>query len=58
MKYQCQTCNFVSLKWAGKCPDCNSWNSMIESKDTKNKTSNPKLKGQIVDLHKIKIAKI
>lgn len=57
MKYQCQTCNFVSLKWAGKCPDCNSWNSMIESEDTKNKKSNPKLKGQIVNLHKIKDCK-
>jgi DNA repair protein RadA/Sms len=28
--YVCQQCGFESLKWLGKCPDCNAWNSMAE----------------------------
>jgi DNA repair protein RadA/Sms len=28
--YICQQCGFESLKWLGKCPDCNEWNTMIE----------------------------
>jgi DNA repair protein RadA/Sms len=28
--YVCQKCGFQSSKWAGKCPDCDSWNSFIE----------------------------
>lgn len=28
--FVCQNCNYVSPKWAGKCPSCNSWNSFIE----------------------------
>lgn len=27
--YVCQTCGFKSIKWIGKCPDCDSWNSMV-----------------------------
>ncbi|MDR2835904.1 MAG: DNA repair protein RadA [Bacteroidales bacterium] len=26
----CQNCEYVSPKWAGKCPNCGSWNSFIE----------------------------
>jgi DNA repair protein RadA/Sms len=29
-QYQCEHCGFISAKWIGKCPDCNSWNSFIE----------------------------
>jgi DNA repair protein RadA/Sms len=28
--FVCQKCGFTSPKWAGKCPDCESWNSFIE----------------------------
>lgn len=28
--YTCQNCGSQSAKWLGKCPDCNSWNSMVE----------------------------
>ncbi len=27
-QYQCSNCNFISLKWMGKCPDCETWNSL------------------------------
>ncbi len=29
--YICQKCQFESLKWMGKCPECDSYNSFVES---------------------------
>ncbi len=28
--YICQSCGYKSPKWLGKCPECGSWNSLIE----------------------------
>ena len=28
--YICQNCGYKSPKWLGKCPDCGSWNSLVE----------------------------
>ncbi len=28
--YSCQKCGYQSAKWLGRCPDCNSWNSLAE----------------------------
>lgn len=28
--YFCQSCGFESVKWLGKCPSCNAWNSFVE----------------------------
>jgi DNA repair protein RadA/Sms len=28
--YSCQSCGAIHFKWAGKCPDCGAWNTMIE----------------------------
>lgn len=28
--YACQKCGYQSPKWLGKCPDCGTWNSLIE----------------------------
>ena len=28
--YQCQTCGGQTPKWAGQCPACNEWNSLVE----------------------------
>ncbi len=30
--FVCQNCGAGSIRWVGRCPDCNSWNSMIEEK--------------------------
>ncbi|UCZ53345.1 DNA repair protein RadA [Bacillus shivajii] len=29
-KYVCQECGYESMKWMGKCPGCQSWNTMVE----------------------------
>ncbi len=28
--FECQSCGYQSRKWVGKCPSCNSWDSLIE----------------------------
>lgn len=28
--YVCQTCGYESLRWMGKCPSCNEWNTLVE----------------------------
>jgi DNA repair protein RadA/Sms len=28
--YRCSNCEFESIKWLGKCPICNSWNTLEE----------------------------
>lgn len=28
--YSCQSCGTLHFKWAGKCPDCGAWNSLVE----------------------------
>ncbi|KXK02415.1 MAG: DNA repair protein [Chlorobi bacterium OLB4] len=50
-QYICQSCGFRSLRWSGKCPECDSWNSMVEeivsqksvSPHKKNRALNAKL---------------
>ena len=29
--YICRECGYKSPKWLGKCPSCNSWNTMDET---------------------------
>lgn len=37
-KFVCQDCGYESTKWMGKCPGCQSWNSMVEEfEDTDSK---------------------
>ncbi|GKT06808.1 DNA repair protein RadA [Desulforhabdus sp. TSK] len=28
--FRCQQCGYVSPKWLGRCPDCKSWESLVE----------------------------
>ena len=30
LKYVCSNCGYESLRWIGKCPECDSWNSFVE----------------------------
>src|SRR5438105_3092211 len=31
LAYVCQSCGASSSKWAGQCPDCGEWNTLVES---------------------------
>jgi len=33
--YICQTCGAVQSKWAGQCPACNAWNSLVEERQSR-----------------------
>lgn len=37
--FYCTNCGYESLKWLGKCPDCDSWNTFTE--EEKISTKNP-----------------
>lgn len=28
--FLCQSCGYASPKWLGRCPDCHSWNTLVE----------------------------
>lgn len=32
--YQCQSCGAQQSKWAGQCPDCEQWNTLVETLHT------------------------
>lgn len=32
--YVCSSCGYESVKWYGKCPQCNEWNTMVEEVQT------------------------
>ncbi|HZT43976.1 MAG TPA: DNA repair protein RadA [Chthonomonadaceae bacterium] len=35
--YICQSCGYESLKWMGKCPECDAWDSFVEEVTLKEK---------------------
>jgi DNA repair protein RadA/Sms len=39
IKYVCSSCGYESLKWLGKCPSCESWNTFSEELVEERKTS-------------------
>ncbi|MEJ8555200.1 DNA repair protein RadA [Tepidibacter sp. Z1-5] len=34
-KYVCQSCGYESVRWIGKCPECNDWNTFVEEIEDK-----------------------
>lgn len=34
-KYVCQSCGYESLRWIGKCPECDDWNTFVEEIEDK-----------------------
>jgi DNA repair protein RadA/Sms len=45
--YICNSCGFTTTKWMGKCPQCGSWNSFEEKKESKSSGRIKKKKGEI-----------
>jgi DNA repair protein RadA/Sms len=49
--YTCTECGGTSAKWLGKCPQCNAWNTLVESvaegsgAASKNRLSTPSYSG-------------
>ena len=47
IKYICSNCGYESLRWIGKCPECESWNSFAEEIVETNKRKPASFKGAI-----------
>lgn len=39
--FRCQQCGYVSPKWLGRCPDCKSWESLVEEVSYKSSEKGP-----------------
>ncbi|MCL5030414.1 MAG: DNA repair protein RadA [Bacteroidetes bacterium] len=52
IKYVCSSCGYESLRWVGKCPECESWNSFVEEIIETSKRQTTSFSGN-VSLHKI-----
>ena len=47
IKYICSNCGYEALRWVGKCPECDSWNSFTEEIIETNKRKAAAYKGKI-----------
>ena len=47
IKYICSNCGYESLRWIGKCPECESWNSFTEEIIETNRRKPASFKGAI-----------
>jgi len=47
IKYICSNCGYESLRWLGKCPECDSWNSFTEELVEKSKRKSSSYSGKI-----------
>jgi DNA repair protein RadA/Sms len=47
VKYICSNCGHESLKWLGKCPSCESWNSFTEELVEEKKAGRKKFSGEL-----------
>ncbi len=54
--YVCQQCGYVQSQWSGKCPECDTWNSLVETvAEIANRKSQIANKSKIYQLSDIKI---
>ena len=55
-QFVCQQCGYSQSQWAGRCPSCDVWNSMVEtSLQIRNPKSEIRNNSQILNLKDIKI---
>ncbi len=52
IKYVCSNCGYESLRWIGKCPGCDSWNTFVEEIIETSSHQKSSYEGR-VPLHKI-----
>jgi len=45
--FTCSECGYQSIKWLGRCPDCNAWNTFVEETYTDKNASGVNGKGEI-----------
>ena len=56
-KWICQQCGFSQSGWAGRCPECGAWNSLVETVEKSNNSKRKTLKpGKIYRSSEVKIS--
>ncbi len=50
-QYRCNECGYMSLKWYGRCPNCNMWDSMVLIDSTVRKENKKITIVQLDDVH-------
>ncbi|MCZ6703573.1 MAG: DNA repair protein RadA [Ignavibacteria bacterium] len=55
IKYVCSNCGYESLKWLGKCPECDDWNTFTEEiiETSKRRITTAKTKVSVAKLDEI-----
>lgn len=46
-QFVCQQCGYSQVGWAGKCPECGSWGSLVETVTSEVKSSKLKVKSDL-----------
>ena len=54
--YVCSECGYETQKWMGRCPGCNSWNTLTEEIRTNGKTVPGLKEGGTV--HAVKLSEV
>jgi len=57
-KYVCQNCGYTSVRWLGKCPECDSWNSFVEEIVNTDKRKVSSRSKDMVDLKLTNLSKV
>jgi len=57
-KYVCQQCGFSQVGWAGKCPECGTWGSMVETLSPQYTGHRAKGKGIQTGIKPINLSKV
>lgn len=59
-KYICQQCGYESTGWLGKCPECGTWNSLVETvvSTTSNKSNISKKSRTGIKTEPIKLSEV
>jgi DNA repair protein RadA/Sms len=58
-KYVCQQCGYESTGWLGKCPECGTWNSLVETVVSTTKSEKGRAKsGRTTSNKPIKLSEI
>lgn len=52
--YTCSSCHQSTLKWAGKCPNCGEWNTLVESSESISRGKS-KNSGKVLEWKKITV---
>lgn len=56
--FVCQQCGYVSPSFLGKCPECGTWNSLVEQVTSKSNSSNSSNKSNSSNSKPIKLSEI